>query len=292
MPNNEDEILIFEDSEKLSEFIYREKNKGKKIGFTPTMGALHDGHFSLIRRSLAENDVSICSIFVNPTQFNVPSDLVKYPRTIEKDIKGLRDEGCPVVFIPSSEDIYPNGSDYKVEVDLKGLDEMMEGKKRPGHFEGVVQVVKRLLEITSCDHLYMGQKDYQQFTIIKEMIKDLEMPVKLVVCPILRDEDGLAKSSRNTRLTESHRRKAPIIFRVLTQAKDWLSEGRAPVEISMKATEYLNIQDFKPEYFDLIDGHTLEKVRNTDHHALIVACTAVWAGTVRLIDNMILKGEL
>ncbi len=276
----------------LEAYVKKLKGEGKTLGFTPTMGALHDGHFQLVKRTIDENDISICSIFVNPTQFDQQSDLEKYPRTLESDSAGLEQTGCHILYAPTVAEIYPDGADYEVDVDLGGLDELMEGAHRPGHFEGVVQVVKRLIEVTSCDRLYMGQKDFQQFTIIQRMIDVLEMPTELVVCPIIREEDGLARSSRNRRLTKEHRAKADILYRMLGQAKDWLEEGRSPLEISYKAMEYLDLPGFRPEYFDLIDGRTLKKVNQVENTDLVVACTAVWAGEVRLIDNMVLKGEL
>ena len=285
-------MKLFSKTEDISDYISDLKKKNKNIGFIPTMGALHDGHFSLIKRSQSENDVSICSIYVNPTQFNEKSDLAQYPRNLEMDKKALEEMGCDVLFCPGFDDIYPDGSDYEVEVDLKGLDLLMEGAMRPGHFKGVVQVVKRLLEIVNCDRFYMGQKDYQQFTIILQMIKDLQLSAQLVICPISREDDGLARSSRNTRLSKHHRKKASIIYRVLKQAVIWWNEGRSPVEISHKAKEYLEIPGFEPEYFDIIDGLNLQKVSDRSGHDIVVACTAVWAGDVRLIDNMILKGQL
>lgn len=285
-------MKIITKTSELEEYVRPLKAAGKSLGFTPTMGALHKGHFTLIAKSIAENDVSICSIFVNPTQFNVAEDLEKYPRTLEKDAQGLEENGCDILYAPSVDEIYPDGDDYEVEVDLNGLDKVLEGAHRPGHFEGVVQVVKRLLEVTSCDRLYMGQKDFQQFTIIRQMIVNLDMPVELRVCPISRDDDGLAKSSRNVRLTAEHRRRASIIYRVLKQSKVWIEEHRSSVEICTKALEYLSVPGFKPEYFDLIDGYTLQNISKPEEHEVIVACTAVWAGEVRLIDNMILKGAL
>ena len=285
-------MKTFYKTSKLEKHIEKLKSEGKTIGFTPTMGALHNGHFTLMKRTGEENDISVCSIFVNPTQFNAASDLDKYPRTLEKDAEGLASIGCDILYAPTVEEIYPNGSDYKVDVDLNGLDKEMEGAHRPGHFEGVVQVVKRLIEVTSCNRLYMGQKDFQQFTIIRQMINDLKMDTELVVCPIVRDEDGLAKSSRNVRLLPEHRKKAPIIHRVLEQAQHWIDEGRSPIEITYKAMEYLEIPGFKPEYFDIVDGTTLKKITSSENIDLIVACTAVWAGDVRLIDNMVLRGSV
>ena len=285
-------MKVFDKTSELQDHLEQLREQGLTLGFTPTMGALHEGHYSLIRRSNDQNDVSLCSIFVNPTQFNQASDLDKYPRTLDQDIQGLENANCDILFAPSVSEIYPEGSDYEVDVDLEGLEMKMEGEHRPGHFDGVVQVVKRLLDITKCDRLYMGQKDFQQFTIIAKMIEQLKMNVQLVVCPILREEDGLAMSSRNVRLTEQHRKKASIIYRVLCQAKEWLAEGKPNVEISYKAMEYLDLPGFKPEYFDIIDGKKLEKFRPSDFPELVVACVAVWAGDVRLIDNMILKGKL
>ena len=256
------------------------------------MGALHDGHYSLIARSLAQSDLTVCSIFVNPTQFDRKEDLAKYPRTLESDTEGLKRHGCHVLYAPSVDEVYPEGQEDAEEVELDGLDTMMEGAHRPGHFKGVVQVVRRLIELTDCDHLYMGQKDYQQFTIIHKMIKQLDMSCALIVCPILREKDGLAMSSRNVRLLPAHRKKASILYRVLIQAQEWLEAQRSPMEISMKALEYLDIPGFRPEYFDLVDGYSLQKVNDPRDHDVVVACTAVWAGEVRLIDNMILKGDL
>ncbi|MEL6389082.1 MAG: pantoate--beta-alanine ligase [Bacteroidota bacterium] len=271
--------------------IQQAKVRGQSIGFTPTMGALHDGHLSLVRRMKEECDLSICSIFVNPTQFNQTADLDSYPRTVEADTDLLRGVGCDVLFVPSVAEMYPHGSDYELDVNLDGLDTRMEGAHRPGHFAGVVQVVHRLIEITSCDRIYMGQKDFQQFTIIRQMLRDLKLTTRLVVCDIVRGEDGLALSSRNRRLLPEHRRDANVIHRVLSLAKEWIQD-RDVKHIEETALSYLSIPGFRPEYFDLINGHNLLSITSKDDAELIVACTAVWAGDVRLIDNMVLKGTL
>ncbi len=282
-------MKVIHSTAELTALINDIKKEGKTIGFTPTMGALHEGHFSLIQRSVAANDVSMCSIFVNPTQFNNAEDLNKYPRTLEDDCRGLEDHGCDIVFAPTIGDIYPGGEEkWEVEIDLQGLDKRMEGEHRPGHFAGVVQVVKRLLEIAQCDRLYMGQKDFQQFTIIRYMIDYFDIPVELVVCPIKREEDGLAMSSRNRRLTVYHRSEAPILHKVLTKAKNWI-EVKSVDEIEMIAMQLLDFPGFRPEYFTIIDGHTLEPIDSIAGVSEVVACTAVWAGDIRLIDNMILK---
>jgi len=284
-------MIVVKKIQTLQQIIKEHKEDGKTIGFTPTMGALHDGHHTLIQKSMEECDISVCSIFVNPTQFNEATDLDNYPRTLEADCAGLESIGCDIVFAPSAREMYPDGMDYIVDVDLKGLDEVMEGAHRPGHFAGVVQVVKLLVDITDCDRLYMGQKDFQQFSIIRQMLESLKYNTKLVVCPISRDPDGLARSSRNTRLTEAHRSDAPNIYNVLTETKHELEKVDITI-LQSRAIEKLTIPGFKPEYFDIIDGHTLRSVEKAETSELIVACTAVWAGDVRLIDNMVLKGNL
>lgn len=203
----------------LKKLIEINKNKGASIGFVPTMGALHEGHLTLVRSASKENDVVIVSIFVNPTQFNDKKDLEKYPRTLDSDLLLLSGSGANVVFAPGVDDIYPDGDDKGADIDLGGLDMYMEGAFRPGHFKGVAQVVKRLLEIVTPDRLYMGQKDFQQFTIIQYMLDSLKINTQLVVCPIVRETTGLAMSSRNARLSSPTRAAAGIIFRVLKSAK-------------------------------------------------------------------------
>ena len=265
------------------------KHKKKSVGFVPTMGALHSGHIALMKRSIKENDFTVCSIFVNPTQFNVKSDLEKYPRTLKADADKLEKAGVDYLFAPSVKEIYPKGTKKSVKVNLKGLDKQMEGKFRPGHFEGVVQVVHRLLEIVKPTRLYMGQKDFQQFTIIAQMIKNLKMKVKLVVVEIQRAKDGLALSSRNVRLTPAKRKWAPIIYKALKKAKRSMNK-KSVAEVEENAMiELGNPRGYEPEYFIIVDGNTLEPIKNWDDSDFIIAATAVWAGKVRLIDNMILK---
>jgi len=266
----------------------KERKKGLSIGFVPTMGALHDGHISLLEKSNKEDDLSVVSIFVNPTQFNEKSDLKKYPRTLEKDAKLLKANGCNYIFAPSEKQIYPKGDAVTVDLDISQLSQYMEGPNRPGHFEGVIQVVHRLLDIVQPDHLFMGQKDFQQFTIIAYMLKKLKMKTMLVVCPIKRESDGLAMSSRNARLDKKLREKCPILYQTLTYTKAKLNKYTVKT-LEKKALKMLSIKDFKPEYFAIVDGKTLEPVKDVSKHKYIVACTAVWAKKVRLIDNMILK---
>lgn len=269
----------------------RERKKGNTIGFIPTMGALHMGHMSLVKKSVKENEITVVSIFVNPTQFNQKEDLDKYPRDLKADAKLLKQFDCDYIFFPKVSQIYPKNLDTSVKLDISHLVASMEGPNRPGHFEGVVQVVKRLLDIVEPNKIYMGQKDFQQFSIIGYMLKKLKMKTKLRVCPIIREEDGLAMSSRNVRLAQKHRPLCAIIHKNLKFAKDNLGK-RSTKYLEKKAMESMSMKPFKPEYFEIVDGKTMERVKNPENHKLIVACTAVWAGRVRLIDNMILKGRV
>ena len=266
------------------------RKQGLTIGFVPTMGALHAGHLSLIQEAAKKTDLVVCSIFVNPTQFNNASDLAKYPRTLKKDGQLLETAGCHLLFAPSVDEIYPPGLDTEVHFSFKGLDKMMEGRFRPGHFKGMAQVVKRLLDLVQPNDLYMGQKDFQQFTIVAHMIKTLKMPIRLVVCPIMREAHGLAMSSRNERLNADLRARAAIIYKTLKAAKTKL-KSMAVSDVEKWAMQKMEVPDFKPEYFSIVDGYTLKPVENPESHDYIVACTAIWAGEVRLIDNMIYKNR-
>lgn len=252
------------------------------------MGALHEGHLSLIQKSTSQNDITVVSIFVNPTQFNDKSDLVKYPRTVKEDSKLLKSAGCSYLFLPTEKQVYPQGDSEGAELDITELTKYMEGPNRPGHFEGVVQVVHRLLSIVKPSHLYMGQKDFQQFTIIAHMLRTLKMKTKLVVCPIKREDDGLAMSSRNVRLKKKIKTQAKVLYETLAYVKD-NQDKYTPATLQKKALARLSIPQFNPEYFVIADGHTLKPVKKMADHKYVVACTAVWAGKVRLIDNMILK---
>lgn len=274
----------------IKEKLNAEKRKKNTIGFTPTMGALHQGHMSLIQKSNSENDITVASVFVNPTQFNDKKDLVKYPRDLKKDGRMLSQNNCDYLFAPSVTQVYPKSGLPKIKIDLSALTNTMEGPNRPGHFEGVVEVVHRLLSIIEPDNLYMGQKDFQQFTIIAHMIKKLKMSTRLRVCEIIREEDGLAMSSRNVRLSKKLRPSCNVLYKTLCTAKDNIRK-KSISSIESKSLKSLSIKDFNPEYFKIVDGYTLQEVKDPAKHKLIVACTAVWAKDVRLIDNMILKGE-
>jgi len=281
-------MILFKKVQQLQNYLLAQRNNKQSIGFVPTMGALHQGHLSLIKQAKAENDIVVCSIFVNPTQFNDAADLEKYPRTAANDIDLLISENCEVLFMPTASEVYPEGLDTTLQLDFGQLAEVMEGKFRPGHFDGMAQVVKRLLDIVTPHNLYMGQKDFQQLTIVRSMLKQINSKVNLVMCPIIREEDGLAMSSRNVRLTAKHRELAVKLSQTLKEAKSKI-DNHTPMQIQEWAIQELSIEDFKPEYFDIVDGITLQPIDDFGKTNFAVACTAVWVGEVRLIDNMVLK---
>lgn len=263
------------------------KQSGKKIGFVPTMGALHDGHISLVEKSKSENDFTIVSVFVNPTQFNNPEDLKKYPRTEEADIHILENAGCDAVFFPSVEDIYPKGENSD-EFNFDGIENQMEGKFRPGHFDGVATVVKRFFEIIQPDKAYFGEKDFQQLRIIQELVKKLNLDLKIIPVEIMREADGLAMSSRNIRLTKETRKEAPKIYQILIEAKDFLKSN------SIEATknfvqEKFNQTKLDLEYFEIADEETLASASEKENHKNLRGFIAVFAEEIRLIDNVSLN---
>ncbi|MBK9734852.1 MAG: pantoate--beta-alanine ligase [Saprospiraceae bacterium] len=281
-------ITFIEKVEELTEIIKQYKINNKTIGFVPTMGALHQGHVSLVKRSKQENKICIVSIFVNPTQFNDKKDLKKYVRDIDGDLNKLASSGVDIVFAPSVSEIYPDTGDAGPVINLCGLDTYMEGAFRPGHFKGVAQVVKRLLDIVTPDKLYMGQKDFQQFTIINHMIKTLHIQTELVVCPIIREPNGLAMSSRNERLTPATREKAGIIYKCLQSIKK--NQNKKSIsDLCNFGIKKLNVYPFQTEYLIISDGNTLKPLNNIEDTDYAVACVAVFAEGVRLIDNIILK---
>lgn len=260
------------------------REEGKLIGFVPTMGALHEGHASLVRRAVAENDVVVVSVFVNPTQFNDSNDLVKYPRTLEADCRLLEKEGATLVFAPSVEEMYPEPDTRRFH--YAPLDTVMEGKYRPGHFNGVCQIVSKLFLIVEPHYAYFGEKDFQQLAIIREMVARLDMPVQIVGCPIVREEDGLALSSRNARLSAEDRTHALAISRTLFDSLTYskthtVAETQTFVEKAIAESEGLEL-----EYFELVDGNTLQKISSWDETDYAVGCITVYCGEVRLIDNI------
>lgn len=281
-------MYLFKRSEDLQNWLQTVRGHNRKIGFVPTMGALHRGHLSLIRQSSEANSFTVCSIFVNPTQFNDQTDLEKYPRTPARDIELLVNSRCDALFLPEVSEVYPADVNTAVEVDLGDLDQVMEGAFRAGHFAGVMQVVNRLLQLVQPDRLYMGQKDFQQQAIIREMIRQRQLPVELIMADIVREADGLAMSSRNVRLSPAFREKATVIHEVLQLIRTEREE-RSVDEWRTWATQQLQGAGLKPEYVEIVDGTTLQAVASFKAAKYIVACVAAWAGDVRLIDNMIVK---
>ena len=277
---------VFETAAELTLFLDKEREKGKSIGFVPTMGALHKGHISLINRAKRDNDVVVASIFVNPTQFNNLNDLSKYPRTPEPDKVLLENNGCDILFTPSIEEVYPE-KDTTV-FDLGGLDTLMEGKFRPGHFNGVAMVVKRLFEIIKPDNAYFGEKDFQQLAIIRYMVKSEKLPVNIIGCSTLRETSGLAMSSRNMRLTEEEKKEAAAIYKALTEAKE-NTKKFPPQKVKELFENSINKNPvFRFEYFEIVDSETLLPVEEWNPTQKAVGCVALWIRDVRLIDNMLL----
>lgn len=267
-----------------------ERASYQTIGFVPTMGALHEGHISLINTSLAENQLTVCSIFVNPTQFNQAEDLEKYPRMPALDIARLADAGCHMVFLPEVAVIYPPGLETRIDIDLNGLDQVMEGAHRPGHFAGVVQVVNRLLDIVKPHRLYMGQKDYQQLCIIRRMLEVQQSPVELVMVPTVREADGLAMSSRNMRLNPEERAQAPAIYKILQDLRQAaLKKGANFSSLAQEAFEALIAAGFRPEYVNIVHGSSLQPLSGLPDTGSVVVCVAAWLGEIRLIDNLVIR---
>lgn len=277
-------MKIVKSIKELKDYLFGAKKDNKRIGLVPTMGALHNGHLSLVRRCVEENDVCVVSVFVNPTQFNDKHDLETYPRTLEADCNLLETAGCDVVFAPSVEEIYPE-PDTRV-FDLGSVAEVMEGAKRPGHFNGVAQVVSKLFYIVEPDNAYFGEKDFQQIAVIREMVRQLGIPVVINACPIVREEDGLALSSRNTRLTPEQRQKAPLIARTLKESVA-MKPNKSVKEVIEHVVNTINADPvMEVEYYEIVDGNTLKSIQNWSDTDYPVGCITVYCGEVRLIDNI------
>ena len=279
-------MIIIKQNQKIKDFTKNLKLHVKTIGFVPTMGALHDGHISLIKKSKAENDITICSIYVNPTQFNNEVDLKKYPVTIEKDIDKLEMASCDVLFLPSTNEMYTPGEIIK-HYDLGILDNILEGEFRPGHFQGVCIIVDKLLTAITPTTLYLGKKDYQQCMVIKKMIEDGNCDIKIKLCDTVREPDGLAMSSRNIRLNIEERIEALKIIQTLRTIKKDIKPGKLE-EIKITAKNYLTKNGYKVDYIEIADAETLEIVSDWDGEKNMVALVAAYLGNVRLIDNIIL----
>lgn len=268
----------------LQDFLSSERAKGKTIGLVPTMGALHEGHASLVRRSVSENDITVVSIFLNPTQFNDPKDLERYPRTLESDCAILEECGAQVAFAPSVNEIYPEPDTRSFS--YPPTDVVMEGERRPGHFNGVCQIVSKLFTITDPDKAYFGEKDYQQIAVIRRMVEDLQFRVNIIPCPVIREADGLAMSSRNTLLAPDEKKIAPNIYRILKE-----SQG---LGLSVKDTQNWvvnninEITGLEVEYYSIVDGDTLADISNWEDAPHIVGCITVYCGKtpIRLIDHI------
>ncbi len=278
-------VKIFKNSSELTEYIGVQR-EAKKVGFVPTMGALHEGHLQLVRTSKKENDITVCSIFVNPTQFNRKDDFEKYPRTLEKDLELLEHVNCNVAFVPTPEQIYPQGPDFhKVKLDLGHLGKILEATHRPGHFEGVVQVVYRLFEIVSPHSAYFGKKDYQQCKVIEKLGNQYFPDINIKTMPTVREPDGLAMSSRNLRLSAQGRKTALNLYLALCEAAD-MYKKRVDIEIIKQKVKdkYFAKNNLRCEYFEVASRDSLLPLHTHQKEAVIL--TAVWVEDVRLIDNM------
>ena len=279
-------MKIFDNIVDLQNELFYLRKANKKIGLVPTMGALHQGHASLVKLCVADNDITIVSVFLNPTQFNDPKDLERYPRTFEEDCKILNEVGADIVFAPTPKEMYPTPDNRHFE--FPPTSTVMEGAKRPGHFNGVCQVVSRLFYITKPHNAYFGEKDWQQICVIKQLVKYLDLDINIIECPIIREESGLAMSSRNALLTSEERAIAANIYRILKESvtkKDSLSVGELQQEVinSINAIDQLEV-----EYFEIVDGNTLETVHSWNDSPYIVGCITVYCGAtpIRLIDHI------
>lgn len=282
---NPAQLKTFSTKRELREHLGQVSLRGKTIGFVPTMGALHAGHISLLDRSRQKTDVTVCSIFVNPTQFNDPKDLEKYPRPIAADIKKLEDAGCDILFNPGVTEMYDGNEQW--HLNIGELEHLLEGEFRPGHYQGVTQVVYKLFNIVKPSIAFFGQKDYQQFLIIQKMVEQLHLPVRLEMCPILREPDGLAMSSRNVLLSDDEHRHALVLSRTLSWLREHFDLNKID-KLKKECFDRINAEpDVKAEYFEIADGDNLHTASATTRH--IVALVAARVGATRLIDNMILS---
>lgn len=280
-------MKLFRSPRNLQRYMMKLKKEGKKIGFVPTMGYLHEGHLSLVRKARKENDMVVISIFVNPTQFSPGEDYKRYPRDLQRDFEMASKEKVDIVFCPRAEEIYP--SHYRTWVVVEGLSEVLCGKFRPGHFKGVTTICSKLFNIVQPDIAYFGQKDAQQAIIIKRMVEDLNFPLKIKVLPIVREKDGLAMSSRNVYLTNEERKQASILFQALTEAKKLVKSGERDARKLKKKIRNLIAQAnlARINYVEIVDLNSLNPLKEIEKPALLAV--AVWFGKARLIDNIILK---
>ena len=280
-------MIIFKKAIDLQQYLHNKREVNAVVAFVPTMGALHQGHISLIKQAKKPNTLVVCSIFVNPAQFNDNTDFEKYPSTIETDIDMLEKAGCDVLFLPGVAEVYPGGLQQQEHFNLGYLETVLEGKYRPGHFQGVCLAVKRLLNIVQPQYLYLGQKDYQQCMVIKKLVSLMQAPVQIVICATLRENDGLAMSSRNLRLNGLERKKAVTIAEVLSFIRQEIRTGYLE-DLKTRCTNYLNTEGFKVDYVEIASADTLELIENWDGKTQLVALIAAYLNDIRLIDNMLI----
>ena len=270
----------------MTEFTVRQRDRGASVGFVPTMGALHEGHMSLVEKAVKENAVTVVSVFVNPIQFNNQDDFNKYPRTEEEDFKLLAAAGVDAVFAPSAEEMYPEGNQNNKVYDLGNVSEVMEGKHRPGHFQGVARVLDILFRLVNPRRAYFGEKDFQQIAVVRNLIKSEGLDVEIVACPIKRASDGLALSSRNTRLTEEYRKLAPEIYQTLKYSVEYSKNHSVRATHDTVVERIDAIPGMRVEYFEIVDARTLAPIEEWEESNWVVGCITVYCGDVRLIDNI------
>ena len=283
-------MKVFSKIVDLQNALFDERKAGKSVGLVPTMGALHEGHASLVRRSVKDNDVTVVSVFVNPTQFNDLGDLNRYPRTLEADCQLLESCGADYVLAPSVEEMYPTPDTRHFE--YPPVSTVMEGAHRPGHFNGVCQVVSRLFYIVRPDKAYFGEKDGQQIAVVKAMVRHLQLPVQIVECPIVREDDGLAKSSRNALLAPDERKIAPAIYKALHDSLDYAKQHTLKETHDKVVSDINAVKGLEVEYFSIVDGDTLQDVAQWEDSPYVVGCITVYCGKtpIRLIDHIKYKG--
>ena len=283
-------MILFKKTTDLHKYLESQTKKAVSIGFVPTMGALHEGHISLIKKSKELNKITICSIFVNPTQFNDPVDFEKYPSTLENDIYLLNASQCDILFHPSVDEVYPEGLLNRQQYDLGHLEKILEGEYRPGHFQGVCSVVHRLLDMINPDWLYLGQKDYQQCKVITKLLQLMsnEKEIRIEICPTIREADGIAMSSRNLRLNNNERKNATLLYESLVYVKKCISAGNTE-NVRTTAVTMLRDGSLRMDYLKIADADTLDEIIDWDGRQKIIALVAASVGNVRLIDNMLIN---
>ena len=276
-------MKIFNSKQAVHSYLDELRSIGKSIGFVPTMGALHDGHLSLIEQARIKADIIVCSIFVNPTQFNDKKDLENYPRPVEEDIKKLEQAECDILFLPDVNEMYSSSENWSIELD--NLDKILEGKIRPGHYQGVTQIVNKLFNIIKPDFAFFGQKDYQQFMVISYMVKKLRIKVDLILCPIIREKDGLAMSSRNIYLSANDRKNALALFKALSKCRE-LFKTKSINQLKAEIISYLkSAPGIEMEYFEIYNAKSFQ-IAKSKRTGSIIALVAAKVGPIRIIDNM------